>query len=231
MEVWDKKDPKYIKGYRIVQLENGEEQIAVTYGDGATYNIDYSEEMEEKLTYKMELQYRTAKSEGKVGKVRREYLASKFMSSLGVGVGIASTVITYWLPENIRENIFDGNDDILLSTMIGGFVSGIALYAIAKSKQRKVNESELIAKRNRNRSLLDTIDEDSPITMEYPFISENQEEGLDPFSIPNMENNGVGLADMRKIIKVQGQVQYLNDLATTSLDDLKKANKQHQKHR
>ena len=46
-----------------------------------------------------------------------------------------------------------------------------------------------------------------------------------------MENNGVGLADMRKIIKVQGQVQYLNDLATTSLDDLKKANKQHQKRR
>ena len=67
--------------------------------------------------------------------------------------------------------------------------------------------------------------------MEYPFISENQEEGLDPFSIPNMENNGVGLADMRKIIKVQGQVQYLSELATTSLDDLKKANKQHQKHR
>ena len=48
MEVWDKKDPKYIKGYRIVQLENGEEQIVVTYGDGATYNVDYSKEMAEK---------------------------------------------------------------------------------------------------------------------------------------------------------------------------------------
>lgn len=230
MEVWDKKDPKYIKGYRIVQLENGEEQIVVTYGDGATYNVDYSKEMAEKLTYKMEMQYKAAKVEGKVGKTRREYLASKFMSGLGVSVGIISTV-AYNLPDSIRENIFDGNDNILLSIMTGGFVSGIALYAIAKSKQKRVNEAELIAERNRNRALLDTIDEDSPVIMEYSFISENQEEGLEPFSIPNMENNGVGLADMRKIIKVQGQVQYLNDLATTSLDDLKKANKQHQKRR
>lgn len=230
MEVWDKKDPKYIKGYRIVQLENGEEQIVVTYGDGATYNVDYSKEMAEKLTYKMEMQYKAAKVEGKVGKTRREYLASKFMSGLGTSVGIVSTV-AYYLPENIRENIFDGNDAILLPIMAGGFVSGIALYTIAKSKQKRVNEAELITERNRNRALLDTIDEDSPVIMEYSFISGNQEEGLDPFSIPNMENNGVGLADMRKIIKVQGQVQYLNDLATTSLDDLKKANKQHQKRR
>lgn len=230
MEVWDKKDPKYIKGYRIVQLENGEEQIVVTYGDGATYNVDYSKEMAEKLTYKMETQFTTARSKGEVTKTMSEYMASKFMSGLGVSVGIISTV-AYNLPDSIRENIFDGNDNILLSIMTGGFVSGIALYAIAKSKQKRVNEAELIAERNRNRALLDTIDEDSPVIMEYPFISENQEEGLDPFSIPNMENNGVGLADMRKIIKVQGQVQYLNDLATTSLDDLKKANKQHQKRR
>ncbi len=230
MEVWDKKDPKYIKGYRIVQLENGEEQIVVTYGDGATYNVDYSKEMAEKLTYKMETQFTTARSKGEVTKTMSEYMASKFMSGLGVSVGIISTV-AYNLPDSIRENIFDGNDNILLSIMTGGFVSGIALYTIAKSKQKRVNEAELITERNRNRALLDTIDEDSPVIMEYSFISENQEEGLDPFSIPNMENNGVGLADMRKIIKVQGQVQYLNDLATTSLDDLKKANKQHQKRR
>ena len=227
MEVWDKKDSKYIKGYRIVELENGEEKIVVTYGDGTAYNVDYSKEMEEKLTYKMEMQYKTAKIEGKVGKTRREYLASRFMSGLGTGVGIATFVGAFAFP----ENTFDGKESTIISIMTGGFISGIALYAIAKSKQRKVNESELIAERNRNRNLLDTINEDSPIIEEYPYIAESQDQGLDPFSIPNMENNGIRLADMKNMVKIQGQVQYLNELEATSLDDLKKDSKLHQKRR
>ncbi len=136
MEVWDKKDILYIRGYRISEGEDGKEQIVVTYGDGATYTVDYSKEMEEKLTYEMETQFKKARSTGKVRKTKNAYLFSKFMGGLGTGVGIASFAIRQ-LPENISERFFDGNDNILIPMMAGGFISGIALYALAKLQQSK----------------------------------------------------------------------------------------------
>ena len=236
MEVWDKKDVLYIRGYRISEGEDGKEQIVVTYGDGTTYTVDYSKEMEEKLTYEMETQFKKARSTGKVRKTKNAYLFSKFMGGLGTGVGITSYVIHH-LPENISEKFFDGNDNILISVMAGGFIGGIALYTLTKSLQAKAKESMLVEERDRNRVVLEHVNAKSPVVESYPFIETIMEKGQNPFSIPNMENSNLGLDDLKKIIKIQNQADYLKYLKDASLSELQtfesiqNKNRQYQKNK
>lgn len=220
MEVWDKKDNEYIKKYEVVNGNGGKQSIRLTFANGESYTVAYSDELEKKLSIIMEKQFAIAKEEGKTKRAQRVYSASK-------GVGIAAAIVTGFSGlAGLTGDIIGLEVATAAPAIIGtGAVSLVGAIAFGVAKRKKAKEANLVNLRDENKTVLDGINKGSATTSKYPFIGKKLDKGQEPFSIASMEQNGMDIKDLSKAISTRKQELYIDEITSSSIDEIEKKSK------